>query len=169
MNRIFQRRAFEKTVMFNVSVVKKTVLIVVGSLFSVLYLGAVLPFAGFFGVMAWHMRAGSRYMDSLSESDIKAWIARSAALLDYRDTTNAQDIRVLRGADIPAELRDLGIKRIDVLLYVDIVRYMWVGGLDHTGLVIIRLKNGDFQVGAQYNDDNYEQIWPRQEDANKTD
>ena len=57
------------------------------------------------------------------------------------------------------ELQQLGIIRIDILQYQ--VRYVWMGGMDHTELEIDRLEDGSFRFIAHYNDYESEVIWPK--------
>ena len=43
----------------------------------------------------------------------------------------------------------------------DQVRYVWMGGMDHTELEVDRLPDGNFRFIAHYNDDKSEVIWPK--------
>jgi hypothetical protein len=45
------------------------------------------------------------------------------------------------------------------------VEYMWMGGLDHTGLEVERLSDNTFQFYAGYNDKEGKIIWPRKTNA----
>jgi len=111
-----------------------------------------------FGDMIRQMKVGKVYMNSLAEKDFRTWISRSERLLSQHSGTN--DISFLRDANIPPELRVLNIKRIDLL--EDGVRYVWVGGFDHTCLSVYRLPEGGYRITAQYDDSHGRQLWPKE-------
>jgi len=111
-----------------------------------------------FGDMIRQMKAGKAYMNSLTEKDFRTWISRSESLLSQHSGTNG--IFFLRDANIPDELRTLHIKRIDLL--ENGVRYVWVGGFDHTCLSVYRLPEGGYRITAQYDDSHGRQLWPKE-------
>ena len=99
-------------------------------------------------------------MKSLSEADIQRWIARTEKFLsEYQPGTNRIGIYGQGGKPIPPDLQRLKIIRIDILS--DQIRYLWMGGLDHTELEVDRLSDGSFKLIAHYNDEKSEVIWPR--------
>lgn len=102
------------------------------------------------------MKAGKVYMNSLTEKDFHTWILRSESLLSQHSGTN--DVSFLHDTNIPDELRVLRIKRIDIL--EDGIRYVWVGGFDHTCLSVYRLPEGGYRITAQYDDSHGRQLWP---------
>ena len=149
----------------DVHVMKKKVVIIIASVVLLLVVGVGILFYATFGDMIGHMRAGNRYMDSLSQSDRAEWVDRTVALLKAHPVTNDSDVVWIRDPDIPEELRELRIQRVDVL--EDRVRYVWVGGLDHTLLSVRRTPEGTFHFYAQYNDEQGRELWPNEMDANK--
>jgi hypothetical protein len=70
---------------------------------------------------------------------------------------------MISAKSIPPELKALGIIRIDET--TNMVRYMWMGGFDHTGLEVERLSDDTFQFYAGYNDKEGKIIWPRKSNA----
>ena len=149
----------------DVSVMKRKILITVVSTLVLLIAGGAILLHATFGDMIGQMRAGKRYMKSLSQDDRAEWTDRTVALLAAHPLTNDNDVVWLRGHDVPEELAQLQIQRVDVLK--DQVCYVWVGGLDHTLLSVRRTVGGDFQFYAQYNDTHGEELWPNEKDANK--
>ena len=128
----------------------------------------VVAFAGLFyatfGDMISRMRAGRRYMESLSQGDCSEWIGRTMAFLKSHPVTNDHDVVWLYAPDVPEELKKLKIQRVDVLK--DEVRYVWVGGLDHTLLSVHRTGQGFFEFYAQYDDERGRVLWTKESDAN---
>ena len=120
----------------------------------------IIAFYGFvvFREMTRQMNVGKHYMDSLSESDIQNWISRSEDLLEKQG--EAGETKFFYQEEISADLIALKIIRVDVLK--DSVRYMWLGGLDHTGLIVTRLPDGEFEIYAQYNDHSGRTLWPKE-------
>jgi len=107
------------------------------------------------------MAAGAEYMKSLDESDVPQWIERTERFLAERDPS-VHPIGVyggVRGKTIPFNLLRLRIIRIDI--FEDNVRYVWMGGMDHTNLEVRRLADGRFTLIAHYNDYKSEVIWPK--------
>ena len=62
---------------------------------------------------------------------------------------------------IPSDLKDLGIRRIDVDKAGGSVWYVWVGGLDHTFPEIRRTEQGDYRFIANYDEESSRVIWPK--------
>jgi hypothetical protein len=52
---------------------------------------------------------------------------------------------------VPPELKKLKIQGIDV--FPDSVRYIWVGGMSHTYLLVRKDDKGNFELIKSYNDD----------------
>jgi hypothetical protein len=106
------------------------------------------------------MTAGRVYMDSLTEKDFQAWTDRTKKLLsEYEPGTNPIGVYGSGSKRIPADLAQLKIIRID--MSENNVSYVWMGGLDHTELRVHRLKDDSFEFVAQYNDENFKVIWPK--------
>jgi hypothetical protein len=99
-------------------------------------------------------------MKSLKTTDVPPWIERTNRLLaEWTPSLNPIGAYGLGGKPVPAELQQLGIIRIDILR--DQVRYVWVGGMDHTELEVDRLPDGTFRFIAHHNDARSEVIWPK--------
>jgi hypothetical protein len=106
------------------------------------------------------MDTGSTYMKSLTEEDIRQWIARTEKYLaEYQPGTHSIGVYGLGGKPVPTDLQELKIIRIDILQ--DQVRYVWMGGMDHTELEVDRLPDGSFRLVAHYNDYKSQVIWPK--------
>jgi hypothetical protein len=102
------------------------------------------------------MRAGQKYMDSLTEKDFQVWTARTQKYLSNPNPTNW----VIETEAIPQDLKELKI----VSVYYEnsnSVDYVWMGGFDHTMLHVERLTDNQFEFTAIYNDESNRVIWPR--------
>jgi hypothetical protein len=100
-------------------------------------------------------------MDSLTEGDVQVWIARTKKLLsEFEPGTGPIGVYGYGAKPIPADLQKLKIIRIDIS--EDQVRYVWMGGLDHTELEVHRMKDGSFKLIAHYNDERSKVIWPKE-------
>jgi hypothetical protein len=127
---------------------------------AIVGLGIWVCSGGLFGGMRHQMATGASYMKSLKESDVSPWIERTKRLLaEWRPGSDPVGAYGLGGKPIPADLQHLGIIRIDILQ--DQVRYVWMGGMDHTELEVDRLADGTFRFIAHYNDYRSEVIWPK--------
>ncbi len=115
-----------------------------------------LPIASGFFQMDRQMKAGKRYMDSLSETEIQPWIQRAEKLL----AEHGHPFRPAGGVPVPDDLATLGILRIDVLP-PNGVWFVWVSGLDHTHLAVERTAEGNHIVTACYDDETTRQLWPK--------
>ena len=102
------------------------------------------------------MKTGKAYMDSLTDKDIESWVARADYLL--AEQTNGTE----RVTDIPVpdDLKKLKVLAIDVLP-PDCVIFKWLGGFDHTGLIVRKGSNGEHTVTARYDDEHVRQLWPK--------
>ncbi|HUA66279.1 MAG TPA: hypothetical protein VME24_10550 [Alphaproteobacteria bacterium] len=100
------------------------------------------------------MKIGDKYLNSLTDKDIQAWIQRTQAYLN-EDPTNFE----LGLASVPQDLQKLGILGIEE--ETNLVDYVWVGGMDNTSLLVERMTNGNFQVTAFYNMYSNRVIWPK--------
>ncbi len=106
------------------------------------------------------MAIGAIYMKSLKDSDVLPWIERTKRLLsEWNPSLHPIGAYGLGAKPIPAGLQQIGVIRIDIL--EDQVRYVWMGGMDHTELEVDRLPDGNFRFIAHYNDDKSEVIWPK--------
>lgn len=122
----------------------------------------VLPPACLFYYMFSQMRAGQRYMDSITENDVPVWIERTEKYLsEYDPNSNSVGVYGIGDKPVPAHLKKLKILRIDISR--DAVYYVWVGGLDHTYLEVQKAEQGDFKFIANYNDYSSKVIWPKEE------
>lgn len=113
------------------------------------------PPAKFVRYIGKQMALGKTYMDSLTDDDIQIWISRAELLLNehYTDTSPGNTL-------VPTDLKELGILRIDVVPQ-DYVGFVWVGGIDHTELIIRREQDSTHTVLARYNDYEKRQLWPK--------
>jgi hypothetical protein len=99
-------------------------------------------------------------MKSLTEADIMQWISRTEKLLtEYQPGGHPIGVYGDGAKPIPPDLERLKIIRIDVL--EDQVGYVWMGGMDHTELIVRRSPDGAFTLIARYNDARSEVIWPK--------
>jgi hypothetical protein len=145
----------------------RTAVIIAGLLVVSLAVAFLLGPERLFRPMRAQMATGSEYMKSLSEADIKQWITRTEKLLsEYQPGSNSIGVYGQGAKPIPPDLQKLKIIRIDIL--EDQVRYVWMGGLDHTELEVDRLSDGSFKFIAHYNDQKSEVIWPRATHASKS-
>ena len=107
------------------------------------------------------MATGRAYMDSMTEEDFRVWTDRTKKLLsEYEPGSGGIGAYGLKSKTIPPDLRELQIIRIDT--GKDHVCYVWMGGLDHTELQVRRMKGGDFQFIAHYDDSKSRVIWPKE-------
>jgi hypothetical protein len=104
------------------------------------------------------MTTGRKYMDSLSDKDIQAWIQRTQKYLAEYPPTNF-DVG-LDSNSIPPDLQKLGMRVIEVL--PGEVDYLWLAGMDGTGLAVLQMSNRTFQVTAVYTPYSSRVIWPKQ-------
>ena len=117
-------------------------------------------YTGPFSVWRHQMATGATYMKSLKDSDVPPWIERTTRLLaEWSPSLHPVGAYGLGGKPVPADLQQLGIIRVDILQ--DQVRYVWMGGMDHTELEVDRLADGTFRFVAHYNDYKSEVIWPK--------
>ena len=101
------------------------------------------------------MLAGQKYMDSLTEKDFQVWTARTQKYLSEFDPK----ADVIDSKPVPPELKQLKIIRIDE--DSNSVSYVWMGGMDHTELLVKKLEDGSFEFTAGYNDQSNRVIWPK--------
>src|SRR5580698_405840 len=105
------------------------------------------------------MAAGKKYMDSLSDKDIQAWIQRTQKYLTEYPSTNFYIDVDMDTNSFPTDLQKLGMKAIHVL--PGEVDYLWLAGVDGTGPAVSQESNGDYQVTAVYTPYSDRMIWPR--------
>jgi hypothetical protein len=131
----------------------KTIIAICGLVVSVVIV--LLFFARIFdiGASKEQMDSAKKYMDSLTDKDIQAWIQRAK-----RDLKN-DDPKAFATKDAPPDLQQLGMTGIEEdSNYID---YIWFGGMDYTALEIKRMSNEDFQVVAIYTPYSNRVIWPK--------
>lgn len=117
---------------------------------------ATLPVIVSFNITASQMDFGKKYMDSLTPEQIQAWIERTEKYISNRDP-KVDSIDLF---PIPTELKELRISRVDIER--NLVRYVWIGGFDHTWLEVQRIDNGDFRFTARYSDETEDKVlWPK--------
>ncbi len=116
------------------------------------------PIGYLFYYMSAQMKAGQSCMDSITEHDIPIWIDRTDKYLSDIDPNSGRNSNIGEIHLIPPDLKELGILRIDV--QQDYVRYVWVGGLDHTFLEVLKTERGDYRFTANYDDESSKVIWP---------
>lgn len=126
-------------------------LVIQGAMVSVIIFSRVFDI----GASKEQMDAAKKYMDSLTDKDIQAWIQRSQKYFSESPTNFALGL-----APVSPDLQKLGIAGIEV--YTDDVSYVWFGGMDNTALDVARISNGVFQVTAVYTPYSNKVIWPRQ-------
>jgi hypothetical protein len=108
------------------------------------------------------MAVGQKYMDSLTEKDIQIWVERTKKYFDEYGQGEAEIYR----KDVPHELRQLGI--LGIHKDTNWVGYVWVGGFEHTSLVVERMTDGGFQFTAEYSDESNKVIWPKTLNTNNS-
>ena len=118
---------------------------------------SVIIFARAFdiGASKEQMDTAKKYMDSLTDKDIQAWIQRSQKYFTESPTNFELGL-----APVSPDLQKLGITGIEV--NANEVDYVWFGGMDNTALDVVRVGKDDFQVVAQYTPYTNKVIWPRQ-------
>lgn len=94
------------------------------------------------------MDVGIAYMESLTEDDVPYWIGISQ---DYLAQPCLPDCWEFLDDEVPADLRDLGI--IHVRIYGNDVYYGWLGGMEHTHLLVSQESDGSFSLIAHHNDE----------------
>lgn len=97
------------------------------------------------------MDTGIAYMESLTEHDVPYWIGISQNYLAQPCLAASTGCPILIEDEIPADLRDLGISSIRVSQ--DEVYYVWLGGMDHTYLLVRQEPNQSFSLIAHHNDE----------------
>jgi hypothetical protein len=139
----------------------RVALVILGVLvIAIVGIGVWFYTGGPFGVWRKQMAIGATYMKSLKDSDVPPWIERTKRLLaEWSPSLHPVGAYGLGGKPVPADLQQLGIIRVDIL--EDQVRYVWMGGMDHTELEVDRLPDGSFRFIAHYNDYKSEVIWPK--------
>jgi hypothetical protein len=141
---------------------RRTIIAAVIGLLVLLIAGVTCwPTIRFVYSMSTQMKAGQRTMDSLTEADIPLWVNRTEELLAKFDP-RAETIGTYGpgGKPIPADLQLLKILRVDIY-DSNTVGYVWLGGMDHTYLVIQRASGSNFTFTAHYNDKTNRVIWPK--------
>jgi hypothetical protein len=107
---------------------------------------------GDLGASGKQMDAAKKYMDSLTDKDIQAWIQRAKTDLKQDDPNG------FTNRDVPPDLQRLGISGIEE--QSNEVDYVWFGGMDDTALDFVLMSNGNFQVFAVYTPYSNKMIWP---------
>ena len=120
----------------------------------------ILPVLIMFHGWRQQMLAGQKYMDSLTEKDFQVWADRTQRYLSEFDPK----ADMIGSKPVPPELGQLKIIRIDE--GSNWVSYVWMGGMDHTELLVEKLENGSFQFTARYDDESNRVIWPKMASVN---
>jgi len=115
----------------------------------------ILPIIILFHGFRQQMLAGQKYMDSLTEKDFQVWADRTQKYLSEFDPK----ADTIDSKPVPPNLKQLKIVRIDE--DSNWVSYVWMGGMDHTELLVEKLANGSFQFTARYDDESNRVIWPK--------
>ena len=139
----------------------KTVLVWTGALVLLAVVGIYYsPPAQFVRAGMRQVRAGQRVMESIKDADIQKWIQRADALLPDTNMPSTSYTPPIGYTPIPDDLAALGIQRIDIQP-PDCVAFVWLGGIDHTELVIMKEATGEHTVIARYNHKHEKQLWPK--------
>jgi len=108
-------------------------------------------FSVFMHSMSSQMKAGQAVFNSLTPEKLKAWADRSERFWTITDKADyGMGVYDTGRKPIPAELAALKIIRIDI--GKDYIEYVWLGGMDHTYLLIEKEMNGDLHFYAQYDE-----------------
>ena len=102
---------------------------------AVLFCIYIFPIVCFIHDARRQMTAGAKYMNSLTEKDFQVWIDRTEKFLAEYDPK----VGHIGSKPVPPELKQLKILRIDE--GTNWVGYVWMGGLDHTELLVRRLEH----------------------------
>ena len=94
-------------------------------------------------ILSWDKQrsTGRKYMNSLTKRFSS--LDRSNSKKFFDESHLSSQIKRIGAKSVPPELKILGIIRIDET--TNMVRYMWMGGFDHTGLEVERLSDNTFQ------------------------
>jgi hypothetical protein len=131
-------------------------LTILGLVIIISWLAIIFPFFRDAHIWRSQMKAGQKYMDSLTEKDIPVWINRTKMYLDeFR--TNANKIQA---EPIPSDLQQLKISGI-YCEESNLISYVWMSGFDHTSLNVEHMANGEFRFTAIYYDESNRVIWPK--------
>ena len=115
----------------------------------------VVPMFRLFHDFDKQMAAGRKYMDSLTDKDFQIWSERTQKYLSEFDPKAYP----IDAKPVPPDLEQLKIIRIDE--GSNWVSYVWIGGMDHTELLVEKLENGGFRFTATYDDESNRVIWPK--------
>jgi hypothetical protein len=115
------------------------------------------PFVVYFRFGISQFNAGKAELDSLTPEKLKVWAARSEELWAKHGKAD-YDVGVygLGRRPIPRELAEIKIIRIDI--GEDLIEYVWVGGMDHTSLIVEKGSDGLLSFTAQYDDDRRKKL-----------
>ena len=111
------------------------------------------PVCGFMCPALRQMKEGRKYMDSLTDAEVQQWVDRTKTYLAAYDPKAVP----IGSTSVPSDLQKLRILRIDVL--ANEVRYVWMGGYDHTFLAVGRADDGTFALTANYDDKHSRVVW----------
>ena len=136
----------------------------VAAIYMTLFMAVIATFVIgsliFFKPHATQMRAGQKYMDSLTTEDIQQWIERSKDFWSkptrwyFKDSIEVNE----EVATLPEDLEKLKI--LHVYVSENSVIYVWLGGFDHTHLLVSRDNAGQITVWANYSDSRSKKLWP---------
>ncbi|MEO1093712.1 MAG: hypothetical protein AAFX01_02280 [Cyanobacteria bacterium J06638_28] len=97
------------------------------------------------------MDTGIAYMESLTEHDVPYWIEISQDYLAQPCLAASTGCPILIEDEIPSDLRDIGI--MSVRVHQDEVYYVWLGGMDHTYLLVSQEPDQSFSLIAHHNNE----------------
>lgn len=130
--------------------------------FILLIVGSALwPMIQLMWHMSTQMKAGQKYMNSLTAADIPAWTARTEELLaKYGPKESDTGKYSFDGKAVPADLQKLKVIRVDVY-DANTVSYIWLASMDRTELLLQRQADGSYEFTARYDDEDSRVIWPK--------
>jgi len=138
------------------------ILLAAGAFVFLLIVGSICQEGfSFFHQMGAQMKAGQKYMDSLTEADIPAWITRTEEILAYSKARGIGSYGAWeKKKTLPAGLEQLKVLRVEVN-EGNTVSYIWLASMDRTELEVKHEDDGSYQFTARYDDDHIRVIWPK--------
>jgi hypothetical protein len=104
------------------------------------------------------MQIGRTYIDSIDEQKCYEWIERTRGLISKYGPAGSPIELV--DSSLPDDLKAIGLVRVDI--EEDGVRYVWMGGMDHTNLYVRKNNSNEFEIFANYDDATSEsKLWPK--------
>lgn len=104
------------------------------------------------------MQIGRTYIDSLDEQKCYEWIERTKGLIAKYGPVGSP-IKLV-DSSLPEDLKAIGLVRVDI--EENGIRYVWMGGMDHTNLYVRKNNSDEFEILANYDDATPEiTLWPK--------